>query len=651
MDELQMVPIISREILFGNPEKAMTRISPDGTKISYLAPVDGVLNIWVAPAENLEEAKPVTTDTYRGIRFYFWAYTNRHILYLQDKNGDENWRLYSVNLETQETIDLTPIEGVNAQVQEISPIFPDHVLVGLNDRNPAYHDLYLITLEDASRLLVKQNDEYAGFVTDDNFSVRFAVKMTAEGGSQFFKCTPPDHWEHFMDVPMEDLISTDAVGFDKTGETLYMLDSRGRNTAALFGVGLRTGAKDLLAEDAQADISRVILHPTEKYVQAVVSNYEIEHWQVRDEAFAKSLEYLKKVSTGQIDIVSRTLDDAIWIVAFLRDNGPLVYYHYDRKMQKARFLFPNRNGLEGLPLTKLNPVVIKARDGLRLVSYYTLPFGSDSSGSGKPDHPLPMVLYVHGGPWARDSWGFNPTHQWLANRGYAVLSVNFRGSTGFGKEFTNASTLEWGSKMHADLMDAVDWAVMQGIADPQQIAIMGGSYGGYATLVGLTFTPEKFACGVDIVGPSNLITLMSTIPPYWLPQINLFTTRVGDFRTEEGKAFLRERSPLTFVDRIQRPLLIGQGANDPRVKQAESDQIVQAMREKGIPVTYVLYPDEGHGFARPENRMSFYAVAEAFLSKFIHGRYEPVGGDFAGSSITIPTGADDIPGAAQALKL
>jgi dipeptidyl aminopeptidase/acylaminoacyl peptidase len=648
MDELQKVPMISREILFGNPDKAMTRISPDGTKISYLAPVDGVLNVWVAPAENLEEAKPVTQDTYRGIRFYFWAYTNRHILYLQDKNGDENWRLHAVNLETQKTIDLTPIEGVNAQMQEISPNFPDQVLVGLNDRNPAYHDLYLITLEDASRLLVKQNDEYAGFVTDEHFTVRFAAKMTAEGGSQFFKCTPPDHWEHFMDVPMEDLISTDAVGFDKTGETLYLLDSRGRNTAALFGIGLKTGAKDLLAEDVRADISRVILHPTEKYVQAVVSNYEIEHWQARDDAFAKSLEDLKKVSTGQMDIVSRTLDDSTWIVAFLRDNGPIAYYHYDRKARKARYLFSNREGLEGLPLTKLHPVVIKARDGLSLVSYYTLPFGSDSGGDGKPDHPLPMVLNVHGGPWARDSWGFNPTHQWLANRGYAVLSVNFRGSTGFGKEFTNASTLEWGGKMHADLIDAVDWAVQEGIADPERIAIMGGSYGGYATLVGLTFTPEKFACGVDIVGPSNLITLMSTIPPYWLPQINLFTTRVGDFRTEEGKAFLLERSPLTFVDCIQRPLLIGQGANDPRVKQAESDQIVQAMRAKGIPVTYVLYPDEGHGFARPENRMSFYAVAEAFLSKFIHGRYEPVGDDFVGSSITIPTGAEDIPGAVQA---
>lgn len=257
---------------------------------------------------------------------------------------------------------------------------------------------------------------------------------------------------------------------------------------------------------------------------------------------------------------------------------------------------------------------------------------------------------VHGGPWGRDGWGYNTLHQLLANRGYAVLSVNYRGSTGFGKEFTNAGNKQWAASMHDDLIDAVDWAIAEKIADPKRVAIMGGSYGGYATLVGLTFTPDKFACGVDIVGPSNLLTLLSTIPPYWAPMMQMFKDRVGDPTTEEGRKLLNERSPLNFVDKIRRPLLIGQGAHDPRVKQAESDQIVAAMKKKNIPLTYVLFPDEGHGFARPENNLAFFAVAEAFLARQLGGRYEPIGDDFQNSSITIPDGSDQIPGVADALE-
>jgi dipeptidyl aminopeptidase/acylaminoacyl peptidase len=328
----------------------------------------------------------------------------------------------------------------------------------------------------------------------------------------------------------------------------------------------------------------------------------------------------------------------------LLDDGPVKYYRYDRPERKATFLFNNRDDLEGRPLAKMEAVVIKSRDGLDLVSYLTLPLGR------KERQPVPMVLDVHGGPWARDAWGFNPIHQWLANRGYAVLSVNFRGSTGFGKRFINAGNREWAGKMHNDLLDAVAWAVDQKIAEANKIAILGGSYGGYATLVGLTFTPDVFACGIDIVGPSNILTLLSTIPPYWQPMVQMFKDRVGDFTTRSGKAFLEERSPLSHVDRIERPLLIGQGANDPRVKQAESDQIVRLMKQKKIPVTYVLYPDEGHGFARPENRLSFNAVAEAFLAEHLGGRYEPVGDDFGGSSITAPSGADGVPGLKEALS-
>jgi dipeptidyl aminopeptidase/acylaminoacyl peptidase len=297
----------------------------------------------------------------------------------------------------------------------------------------------------------------------------------------------------------------------------------------------------------------------------------------------------------------------------------------------------------------MSSVVVKSRDGLDLVAYISLPPGSDSNGDGIPDRPVPMVLMPHGGPWGRDFWGYNPWHQWLANRGYAVLCVNFRSSTGLGKAFTNAGDHEWGGKIIEDQADAVQWAIGAGIADAQRVAVMGGSFGGYSTLAGLTFMPELFACGVDLVGPSNLITLLESVPPYWKPMLELFTTRVGDFRTEEGRALLTKHSPLTYADRICRPLLIGQGANDPRVKQAESDQIVAAMQAKGIPVTYVLYPDEGHGFARPENNLSFNAIAEAFLARCLGGRSEPIGADFANSSLQVLTGADQISGLPEAL--
>jgi dipeptidyl aminopeptidase/acylaminoacyl peptidase len=329
-------------------------------------------------------------------------------------------------------------------------------------------------------------------------------------------------------------------------------------------------------------------------------------------------------------------------VAYVLSDGPIRYYRYDRAKKKAKFLFTNQEALESLKLAPMTPVLIKSRDGLELVSYLSLPRAADPDGDGKPAQPLPMVLLVHGGPWARDSWRLNPTHQWLASRGYAVLSVNYRGSTGFGKRFVNQSNMEWAGKMHDDLLDAVRWAADQRIADPKQVAIMGGSYGGYATLVGLTFTPDAFACGVDIVGPSNLVTLLETIPPYWAPMVEMFTKRVGDHRTEDGKKLLLSRSPLSRADQIRRPLLIGQGANDPRVKQAESDQIVKAMKERGIPVTYVLFPDEGHGFARPENRTSFNAIAETFLAQCLGGPYQPIGDDFKGSSVTVPAGAEAI---------
>jgi dipeptidyl aminopeptidase/acylaminoacyl peptidase len=649
MVDISEVPLIPRRILFGNPDRAMARLSPDGQQLAYLAPVDGVLNVWAGPTGTPAEMKPVTNDTGRGIRLYAWAYTNRHILYLQDKGGDEDWQLYSVALDSVQVQNLTPLEGVQAQIVAISPDSPYEIIVGLNDRNAQLHDLYRINIKTGERQLIQQNDGYMSFVVDEAYQVRFASRMRRDGGYDILKVTDEGEWPLFLEVLGEDLLTTDVVGFNHAGDTLYMTASSGRDTAALYAVDPETGERQLLAEDPRADVGEVLVDPIRKHIQAVSFNYQRKEWHLLDESIEKELAFLRTVADGDVEIASRTLDDQTWLAAYLMDDGPVRYYRFDRQEMAAEFLFTDRPALEDQPLAKMHPAVIRSRDGLDLVSYYTLPPGSDSDGDGRPDQPLPMALFVHGGPWGRDEWGYHPYYQWLANRGYAVLGINFRGSTGFGKAFVNAGDLEWGAAMHDDLLDGVAWAVEQGIADPDRVAISGGSYGGYATLAGMTFSPEAFACGVDIVGPSNLITLLESIPPYWQPMVELFTTRVGDFRTEEGQALLRQRSPLTYVDRIRRPLLIGQGANDPRVNQAESDQIVGAMQENEIPVTYVLYPDEGHGFARPENNMSFSAVAEAFLAPILGGRYEPIGQDFEGSSITVPVGADEVPGLAEAL--
>ncbi|MFN4182904.1 MAG: alpha/beta hydrolase family protein, partial [bacterium] len=429
-----------------------------------------------------------------------------------------------------------------------------------------------------------------------------------------------------------------------------MIDSRGRDTAVLEEIHIASKETKVLGEDPRADIVEIVMHPTEKTILAASFIYERKHWKPVEPAWEEAFSFLSRLIDGDFSVTSQTLDNRKWIVEYTMDNGPVRYYLYDTEEKEAQFLFTARPDMENLPLARMHPVIIPSRDGLNLVSYYTLPVWSDPDGNGSPEEPLPLVLVVHGGPWSRDFWGYHPWHQWLANRGYAVLSVNFRGSTGFGKKFLNAGNREWGGKMHDDLIDAVQWAIHQGIAEPSKIAIMGGSYGGYATLVGMTFTPEVFACGVDIVGVSNLVTFINSIPPYWKPLLDIIKTRVGDHTTEEGRKFLLSRSPITFVDRIQKPLLIAQGKNDPRVKETESQQIVDVMQKKGIGVTYVLYPDEGHGFARPENSISFTAITEIFLSRCLGGRYQPIGEDFQGSSLTVPAGAELIPGLNEALK-
>ncbi|QOJ00102.1 MAG: S9 family peptidase [Phycisphaeraceae bacterium] len=661
--------LIPRAVLFGNPDRANVQVSPDGKHLSWLADVGGVMNVFVSPTEDLSKARAITKDTKRNIRQYQWAYDNEHVLYLQDVGGDENWKVYSANVATGAVRDLTPFEEIKgpdgkaimlpsgtpmrptARLQGVSERFPGELLVGLNVRNPQLHDVYRVNIATGAMELVFQNDGWVGVITDDDFVPRFAQRMTPDGGSEIAKLTKQEGgWssEPFETIGMEDMLTTGFGGFGKTGQTYYMVDSRGRDTGALFTVDLKDGSRRLLAASDKADIGGTLMHPTEKTVQAAAFNHTRTEWQVLDPSIEGDLSYLKGVERGELSVVDRSLDDRRWVVAFAKDDGPAKFYLYERRPGgggEAKYLFSNRSKIEGLALSPMHPVVIKSRDGLDLVSFLTLPAWSDKDRDGKPEGgALPMVLLVHGGPWARDAWGYNGYHQWLANRGYAVLSVNFRGSTGFGKSFINAGNREWAGKMHDDLLDAVEWAVSRGVARKDRVGIMGGSYGGYATLVGLTFTPDVFACGVDIVGPSSIATLLSTIPPYWAPMIDMFVTRVGDHRTEEGRRFLDSRSPLTFVDRIEKPLLIGQGANDPRVKQSESDQIVKAMQSKGIPVTYVLFPDEGHGFARPENNTAFNAIVEAFLSKHLGGRFEAVGDDVVRSSAQVLTGLEGVPG-------
>jgi dipeptidyl aminopeptidase/acylaminoacyl peptidase len=644
-EKAQLIP---RKTFFANPDKASPSLSRDGQRLGYVAPVDGVMNVWVANVGDIASAKPVTSDSRRGIRSYFWPYSSDHILYIQDRDGDENWHVYSVELSSGTERDLTPYEDVHAQILQLSPEHPEDALIAVNDRDAQLHDVYRYNITTGERELVEQNDIGAAeYITDHQLNVRLAVRMKQSGGNETLTRGEDGEWRVLISVGPEDDISTAPLSMNKAGTHLYLFDSRDRNTSALAMMNIESGEETLLAEDAKADPSGFVVHPLEASPQAVSFDYDRVRWQILDESIRPDMDYLHSLEHGDLNVESRSLDDRRWIVSYEVDNGPFRYYLYDKESRSAEFLFTNRQSLEGLELASMTPAVVTARDGLDLVCYYTLPTntsGHKAASLSIPKQPMPTVVYVHGGPWARDSWGYDPVHQLLADRGYAVISANYRGSVGFGKDFLNAANYEWAAKMHDDLIDVVNWAIEQGISDPERTAIMGGSYGGYATLVGLTFTPETFACGVDIVGPSNLMTLLESIPPYWEPMKAVFRTRMGDMDTEEGRKMLTERSPLTHVQNIKRPLLIGQGANDPRVKQAEADQIVAAMNENGIPVTYALYPDEGHGFARPENNLSFMAITEAFLSRTLGGLLEPIGDAFDGSSVKILNGGDEIPG-------
>jgi dipeptidyl aminopeptidase/acylaminoacyl peptidase len=615
----ELPPLIPRKILFGNPVKASPELSPDGKQLSYLAPdAKDVLQVWVKSLGK-DDARQVTSDKKRGIRIYFWTYQPHTLLYLQDHDGDENFHLYLVNLQNERVRDLTPFPGVRADIVGVDRNFPNEVLVALNRDDKRVHDVYRINLTTGEVVLDTKNPgDVVSWTTDPQFRVRAAQATLPDGGTEIrYRPSVKDPWQTVVKWGPEDADGR-AIGFTADGQSLWMTTSEGRDTSSLVKRNLQTGKEEIIASDPGADVGQVIVNPITHEVEAVSFDRLRVRWQAIDPKIADDLKVLEDSGFGEPAIVSRDRDLKLWVIAFSADRHPADYYLYDRRAKKLAHLFPSRPELSNHKLAEMKPVTIKSRDGLELVSYLTLPPGL------KPEK-LPLVLLVHGGPWGRDHWGFDPQAQWLANRGYAVLEVNFRGSTGFGKKFLHAGDREWAGKMHDDLIDAVRWAVEQGIADPKRVAIFGGSYGGYAALVGATFTPEVFACAVDIVGPSNLVTLLRSIPPYWEPIKKLFAVRVGDVEKEEE--FLKSRSPLFKADQIKIPLLIAQGANDPRVKQAESEQIVEAIKKKGTPVEYLLFPDEGHGFARPENRLKFYAAAEAFLAKHLGGeRAEPANG-------------------------
>jgi dipeptidyl aminopeptidase/acylaminoacyl peptidase len=600
-------PLIPRRLLFGNPDRGRPLISPDGARLAFLAPVEGVLNVWVGDVRG-EEARAVTADSDRGIRRYFWADDGRHLVYLQDVGGDEDWHLHVVDPDTGEDRDVTPFTGVQTQVIGRSRERPGHLALGLNRNSPELHDAYLLDLATGALEQTAANPGYVEWLVDNTLRPRGGIRLDDDGAA-----TVELDGRVILEADADDALSTAPVGFTADGAAIYMVTSAGANAARLVRIGA-DGRLDVLAEDATYDVRGVERNPATHAVEYVsFQRARLEH-RVIDPAVAADLEAIAGLHPGDSTVLSRDHADATWTVAFTADDGPVAFYAYDRESRSGRFLFHHHAGLAGAALSSMEPFSFTARDGLEVHGYLTFPADGPRSG-------LPAVLLVHGGPWSRDVWGFDPEVQWLADRGYLCVQVNYRGSTGYGKRFLAAGDREWAAAMHDDLIDAVDHVVSAGFADRERVGIYGGSYGGYAALVGATFTPDVFRCAVDIVGPSDLRTLLATIPPYWKPMVSQFHRRVG--HPERDGDMLWARSPLSRVDAIRIPLLIAQGANDPRVKVSESDQIAAALRERGIPHRYIVYPDEGHGFQKPENAMAFQAEAERFLAEHLGGRCEP----------------------------
>ena len=609
MTTAERIPL---DVLLGNPEKIQPQISPNGEWLSYIAPLHGVLNVFVGPVGapvGSDSFRPATNDTDRGILTYGWCHDGEHIYYTQDTGGDENWHLFTVHLESGETVDRTPFDGIQANVIAHRKHFPHEVLIGINKDNVQLHDVYHLDLR--TGLLEKRFDNpgFLVWLVDNDLKVRGALAPQPDGGYVILvRDTEDDDWRPFLTVTGDDMLSTAPITFTADGSAMYLRSSIDANAGRLVRQDIASGDIEVIAEDPTYDVVAVMIHPDTREPQVVAFQKEKVEWLVLDPSVAEDVDAIKKLHHGDLGLDDRDHADRTWLVSFDDDSGPLKYYLYDRATRQSTFLFDHRPELNNYTLAAMEPFSFKARDGLEVHGYLSFPPGAERAN-------LPTVMNVHGGPWARDAWGFYPDVQWIANRGYLCVQVNFRGSTGYGKDFANAGDKEWGRKMQNDLTDAVRWVIDQGYTDPERVCIYGWSYGGYASLAGATFTPDLFRCAISCVGPSNLKTFIETIPEYWKPQIALMHTRVGNPETEEG--FLWSRSPLSKVDDIRIPMLIAHGANDPRVKLSETEQITAAMREKGIDHELLVFDDEGHGFQKPENRLRFFEAAERFLEKHL----------------------------------
>ena len=614
----ELPPLIPRSVLFGNAEKSRARISPNGKLLAYLAPKNGVLNVWVRTIGQADDHQ-VTNDEQRGIPYFAWQEDSEHILYGQDSNGNEKWHIYQTSLGSLSARDVTPFEGVGAVIVGLSPKFPEVMLVGMNLRQQGrgLDDVYRINLLTGTATLYTENSgDVAKWFVDPNLEVRAAQVSLPDGGTEIrVRNNHESEWRTLLKWGADESFGG-VAGFSADGKSLQVISSVGANTSRLLRVSLADGKTDVLIADERYDITDWLTDPRTDSVEAVAVTRARQEWQAVDGSLARDFAILRNAHAGQFSVVSQDAANEKWIVVFEVDNGPFFYYLYDRKTRRARFLFTHRPALEKYTLSRMRSIVFRARDGMTLHGYLTLPAWGKS-------RRLPTVVKVHGGPWVRDVWGLDNETQWLANRGYAVLQINFRGSTGFGKTYLSAGDREWGGKMQTDLVDGKAWAVKEGYADPTKVCIIGSSYGGYAALLGVS-TSREFACGVDLSGPANLVTFLNNIPTGSSVK-PIFTKRVGDVNTDQD--FLRSRSPLFVADQIVAPLLIAQGANDPRVKQTESDEMVAAIRREGRSVRYIVFPDEGHGLAQARNRLRFYAAIEAFLSISLGGRVEPASED------------------------
>jgi dipeptidyl aminopeptidase/acylaminoacyl peptidase len=630
-------PLIPRAVLFGQGVQGNPRISPDGTRLAYFARSQEGNNVWVrplgdAPAARGDTARQVTHERH-GIYGFHWAADGKHILYLKDSDGDENYHLYSADLNSTIVRDLTPFQGARTQTMLADPHHPNELLVGLNVRDPKVFDMYRVRLDDGAVTLDTRNPgDVIEWAVDDDFVIRAATALDAKDASTIIRVRDRagSPWRDLIHWSFDEAGSDRAqkvIDFTPDGRSLIVQDPAGANTTRLVTVDAATGkTTSVIASDSRCDLwtwfdfsastspVAMLMNPKTGRVQAIGFEYLKPEWKVLDPALKADFQRLQRFRPGIMDIVDRDAADAHWIVEYDSDVGSNSFALYDRKNQRITTLFETQPAFAKYKFAERKPIVIKAVDGMEIPCYLTVPVGVAVK-------KLPLVMLIHGGPWFRDSWGFDPQAQWLANRGYAVLQVNFRGSTGFGRKFINAADHEFGNgKVLRDISDALQWAVKTGIADPKRVGIMGGSFGGYATLCGLTFTPSQYACGVDIVGPSDVKALIESFPAYWGPRKQRWLNRFGD--VIKDPTLNRDISPLYHLDAIRAPLLIGHGANDPRVPIANSEKLVAALRAKNLDVIYVVYPDEGHGFGRAENIDDFYGRAEEFLARHLKGRAE-----------------------------